>query len=57
MPQVQGLAGRPASTNVQPRRKAFLRPWVVIMAILLVAAVAAVVVAMSGPDVAVQHSK
>jgi serine/threonine protein kinase len=35
----------------------FLRPWMVIVAVALVAAVAGVVVAMSGPDVGVQHVK
>jgi serine/threonine protein kinase len=56
---------RPAQVpDVQPpvrprsrarRRKSVLRPWMVIVAIVLAAAVAGVVVAMSGPDVAVQH--
>jgi hypothetical protein len=40
-----------------PAKKKFLRPWMVIVAIVLAAAVAGVVVAMSGPDVAVQHGK
>ena len=35
----------------------FLRRWMVIVAVALVAAVAGVVVAMSGPDVGVQHVK
>jgi serine/threonine protein kinase len=39
------------------RKKSFLQSWMVIIAILLAAAVAGVVVAMSGPDVAVQHGK
>jgi serine/threonine protein kinase len=41
----------------QARKRSFLQPWMVIVAILIAAAVAGVVVAMSGPDVAVQHSK
>jgi len=40
-----------------PKRKSFLQSWMVIIAILVAAAVAGVVVAMSGPDVAVQHGK
>ena len=41
----------------QIRRRSFVRTWMVIVAILLAAAVAGVVIAMSGPDVAVQHGK
>jgi serine/threonine protein kinase len=41
----------------QARRRSFLRPWMVIVAIILAAAVAAVIVAMSGPDVALRHGK
>jgi eukaryotic-like serine/threonine-protein kinase len=40
-----------------PARKKRIRPWMVIVAIVLAAAVAGVVVAMSGPDVTVQHGK
>jgi len=49
----------PAPVRYPPqiRRRSFLRPWMVIVAILLAAAVAGVVIAMSGPDVAVQHGK
>jgi len=39
------------------RRRSFLRPWMVIVAIILAAAVAGVIVAMSGPNVTVQHGK
>ena len=38
------------------RRRAGIRPWVVIVAILLAAGIAAVIVAMSGPGVEVQKS-
>jgi hypothetical protein len=41
----------------QGKRRPFLQPWMVIVAIILAAAVAGVVIAMSGPDVAVQRSK
>ena len=47
----------PAAGRSQAKKKSFFRPWMVIVAIVLAAAVAAGVVAMSGPDVAVQHSK
>jgi eukaryotic-like serine/threonine-protein kinase len=49
----------PAPVRYPPqiRRQAFLRPWMVLVAILLAAAVAGVVIAMSGPDVPAQHGK
>jgi serine/threonine protein kinase len=49
----------PAPVRYPPqiRRRSFLRPWMVIVAILLAAAVAGMVIAMSGPDVAAQHGK
>jgi hypothetical protein len=49
----------PAPVRYPPqiRRQSFLRPWMVLVAILLAAAVAGVVIAMSGPDVAAQHGK
>jgi serine/threonine protein kinase len=46
-----------ARRTSQSRRRSFVRPWMVIVAIVLAAAVAGVVVAMSGPDVSVQHGK
>jgi serine/threonine protein kinase len=47
----------PVRQGSQLRKRSFIKPWMVIVAIVLAAAVAGVVVAMSGPDVAVQHSK
>ncbi len=47
----------PARVGSQAKKRSFLQPWMVIVAILLAAAVAGVIVAMSGPDVAVQHGK
>ena len=39
------------------RRRSFLRPWMVIVAIILAASIAGVIIAMSGPNVSVQHGK
>ena len=47
----------PARRGSQVKKRSFFRPWMVIVAIVLAAAVAGVVVAMSGPHVAVQHGK
>jgi serine/threonine protein kinase len=47
----------PARGGTQGRRRSFIRSWMVIVAILVAAAVAGVVVAMSGPDVPVQRGK
>ncbi|HET7500470.1 MAG TPA: serine/threonine-protein kinase [Kofleriaceae bacterium] len=56
-PRVQHFRA-PARRSSAPRKRSFVRPWMVIVAIILAAAVAAVVVAMSGPDVStVQHAK
>jgi serine/threonine protein kinase len=55
LPQFPAQA--PARSQAKPRRKSLLRPWMLIVAILIAAAVAGVVVAMSGPDVAVQRAK
>jgi len=44
-------------SEAQARKRSFLRSWMVIVAIILAAAVAGIVIAVSGPDVAVQHSK
>jgi flagellar basal body-associated protein FliL len=44
-------------SQAKPKKKSPLRTWLVIVAILLAAAAAGVVVAMSGPDVAVHHGK
>jgi hypothetical protein len=38
------------------RAKLFIRPWMVLVAILVAATVAGIIVALSGPDVAM-HSK
>jgi serine/threonine protein kinase len=46
-----------AGMQAAPHRRSALRPWMVIAAILLAAAIAAVIVAMSGPDVALQHAR
>jgi len=45
-------ASRRASSGA--RRKSKIRPWMVILAVLVLAGVAALIVAMSGPDVAMQ---
>jgi len=47
----------PRGTQARAKKKSAVRPWLLIVAILLAAAVAGVVVGMSGPDVAVQHGK
>jgi hypothetical protein len=47
----------PVRRGSQPRKKSLIRSWMVIVAIVVAAAVAGMVVAMSGPDVAVQHGK
>jgi serine/threonine protein kinase len=47
----------PSRGRSQARKRSFLRPWMVIVAILLAAAVAAVVVAISGPNVAEKRGK
>ncbi|HEX3762503.1 MAG TPA: protein kinase [Kofleriaceae bacterium] len=52
-PMPQRAPGRPG----RARKRSFLQPWMVIVAIILAAAVAGVIVAMSGPNVTVQHSK
>jgi serine/threonine protein kinase len=53
VPQFQA----PVRRGSQARKKSFIRTWMVILAIVLAAAVAGVIVAMSGPDVAVEHGK
>jgi len=53
VPQFQA----PSRGGSQVRKRSFLRPWMVIVAILLAAAVAGVVIAMSGPNVAVKRGK
>jgi serine/threonine protein kinase len=61
LPRSAPAAPRPAAAarrrGSQARRKSFIRSWMVIVAIIIAATVAGVIVAMSGPDVAVQHSK
>jgi len=47
----------PVRRGSQARKRSFIKPWMVIVAIVVAAAVAGVVVAMSGPDVTVQHGK
>ena len=47
----------PGRTRSQARKRSFLRPWMVIVAMILAAAVAGVVIAMSGPNVSLQHGK
>ncbi|HEY4241350.1 MAG TPA: serine/threonine-protein kinase [Kofleriaceae bacterium] len=44
-------------TAMAPRAPSPIRPWMVIVAILVAAGVAAVIIALSGPDVAVLHVK
>ena len=41
----------------QVKRRSFLQPWMVIVAIILAGAAVGLIIAMSGPDVAVQHGK
>jgi serine/threonine protein kinase len=52
-PQFQGASRGEA----QAVKRSFVRPWMVIVAIILAAAVVGVIIALSGPDVAMQHSK
>jgi eukaryotic-like serine/threonine-protein kinase len=47
----------PARRGSQVKKRSFFRPWMVIVAIVLAAATAGVVVAMSGPHVTVQHGQ
>jgi serine/threonine protein kinase len=47
----------PSRGSSHARRRSVLRPWMVIVAIILAAAVAGVIVALSGPNVAVQRGK
>ena len=47
----------PSRRRSQARKRSFLRPWMVIVAMVLAAAVAGVVIAMSGPNVSVQQGK
>ena len=53
VPQSQAPGRRP----VRARRRSLLRPWMVIVAIILAAAVAGVIIGLSGPNVAVQRGK
>jgi len=55
IPQIPAPVQR--ESQAKAKKKSRLRTWLVIVAILLAAAVAGVVVAMSGPDVAVHHGK
>jgi serine/threonine protein kinase len=56
-PQVQQFQA-PVRRGSQSRKRSVVRPWMVIVAIVLAAAVAGVVVGMSGPNVSsVQHAK
>jgi len=51
-------AHRPDSVSRNARRsRSRIRPWMVIVAILVVAGVAAMIVALSGPEIAVQQGK
>lgn len=47
----------PADRRSPTKHTGVIRPWMVILAIVLAAAVAGVVIAMSGPDVAMEHAK
>jgi serine/threonine protein kinase len=47
----------PSRVRSQGKKRSFLQPWMVIVAIILAAAVAGVAIALSGPDVGGQHSK
>ena len=49
------IADRPGS--IQRRKRSPIRPWMVIVAILVAAGVAGVIVAMSGPDVPIKQGK
>ncbi len=67
LPPVAPSAARPARAvphfqapgrgQARARKRSLLQPWMVIVAIILAAAVAGVVVALSGPNVAVQRGK
>jgi hypothetical protein len=57
-PRVQHFpAPARGTTRNKSKKRSLLQTWLVVIAILLAAAVAGVVVAMSGPDVAVQRGK
>jgi serine/threonine protein kinase len=47
----------PGRARVRTRKRSILQPWMVIVAIILAAAVAGVIIALSGPNVAVQRGK
>jgi serine/threonine protein kinase len=47
----------PGRGRVRTRKRSLLQPWMVIVAIILAAAVAGVIIALSGPNVAVQRGK
>jgi serine/threonine protein kinase len=47
----------PGRGRVRARKRSILRPWMVIAAIILAAAVAGVIIALSGPNVAVMRGK
>jgi hypothetical protein len=55
--QVPHFQAPAESTDLGSRRRSVIRPWMIFVAILLAAAAAGVIVAMSGPDVAVHHAK
>lgn len=58
-PRPQPVPHFPAAGRAEAhaRKRSLLQPWMVFVAIILAAALAGVIVAMSGPDVAVQRSK
>jgi hypothetical protein len=47
----------PGRGPVRARRRSVVQPWMVIVAIILAAAVAGVIIALSGPNVAVLRGK
>jgi eukaryotic-like serine/threonine-protein kinase len=53
VPHVQA----PSRGRARARKRSILRPWMVIVAIILAAAVAGVIIALSGPNVAVMRGK
>ncbi len=56
-PSFPGTAPPAPAPRARAKKQGLLRPWMVIVAILVLAAIAAGLVALSGPDVSVQRGK
>jgi serine/threonine protein kinase len=57
MPSPPAAFPSTSRSESQVKRRSFLQPWMVIVAIILAGAAVGLIIAMSGPDVAVQHGK